>query len=119
MTVSWLKYLRNAFFCLGFLSLAIAAIPNGQAAETLESVNIDHFKFMPGVLQVHTGQTVNFLNKDGDPHTIASQDGSFESPALDIGDSWKHTFTKSGTYVYICTIHPFMQGKITVTGDKR
>jgi plastocyanin len=117
--VSSLKYLSNAFLSLGFLSLAIAIIPNSQAAQTLTSVNIDHFKFMPGVLQVHTGQTVSFLNKDGDPHTIAAQDGSFESPALDAGDSWKHTFTKLGTYTYICTLHPFMQGNITVAGEKQ
>jgi plastocyanin len=107
------------FLALSFLALVVAKVPVSRAAETFLAVNIEHFKFIPAVLQVHTGQAVNFVNKDNDPHTIAAQDGSFESTALDTGDSWKHTFTKPGTYTYICTLHPFMKGSITVIGDKR
>jgi plastocyanin len=121
MTESPHKRSCTPFLALGFaaLVLTVTKIPTSRAAQTLSTVNIEHFKFIPAALQIHTGQAVNFVNKDGDPHTVTAQDASFESTALDTGDSWKHTFTKSGTYDYICTIHLFMKGTITVTGDKR
>jgi plastocyanin len=32
------------------------------------------------------------------------------------GGTFSFTFTQDGTYDYICSIHPSMKGKITVTG---
>lgn len=32
------------------------------------------------------------------------------------GQSWIHTFTRPGTYTYFCTIHPWMEGVVTVKG---
>ncbi|WP_232216907.1 plastocyanin/azurin family copper-binding protein [Methanohalobium evestigatum] len=38
----------------------------------------------------------------------------FYSPNLQQGDSFSHTFDEEGTYDYICTIHPYMEGAVTV-----
>ena len=33
------------------------------------------------------------------------------------GTSFSHTFDDLGVYDYFCMVHPWMQGKVTVTGD--
>jgi plastocyanin len=38
----------------------------------------------------------------------------FKSAALDTDDTFSHTFAAPGEYAYICTIHPYMVGKIVV-----
>lgn len=41
--------------------------------------------------------------------------GPLSSAALATGQSYSYTFTKPGTYSYLCTIHPFMTATVTVT----
>ena len=41
--------------------------------------------------------------------------GAFGSQALDTGAHYTFTFTKPGTYNYLCTIHPFMTATVVVT----
>ncbi|AGY58152.1 cupredoxin domain-containing protein [Gloeobacter kilaueensis] len=115
----YIRYWPLGLSCLGFFSISLAMLTlGGRAAAIPATVTIDRFQFQPVTLKVQAGQAVRFLNKDGEPHTVAAQDGSFTSPALDTGDSWSYAFTQPGTYPYICTIHPFMRGTITVTGAK-
>jgi LPXTG-motif cell wall-anchored protein len=33
---------------------------------------------------------------------------------MDAGQSGSHTFTEAGTFSYICTPHPFMEGTVRV-----
>jgi len=73
------------------------------------------FKFDPATLTVPVGSTVTWTNKDEEPHTIAAKDGSFHSPTLDTKGTYSFTFTKPGSYDYICSIHPFMTGTVVVT----
>jgi plastocyanin len=62
---------------------------------------------------VQTGQTVVFQNDDDVPHNVTAD--AFKSGDVNGGKSWKYTFTKAGTYAYVCTYHPGMKGSITVT----
>jgi len=57
---------------------------------------------------------VTWKNLDGEPHTIASADGLFRSPALDQNDTYQFKFDKPGVYKYICSIHPKMRATVTV-----
>jgi amicyanin len=86
------------------------------ASDAKAAVTIDNFAFSPTTLTVKRGTTVTWTNKDDDVHTVKSDEGpqAFKSPALDTGDSFTVTFDKAGTYQYICSIHPHMQGKIVV-----
>lgn len=55
---------------------------------------------------------------EGPPPTadLGSFDGSgFANTGLQFGGAFKVTFTKPGTYRYICTVHPDMEGTVTVT----
>jgi hypothetical protein len=62
------------------------------------------------------GDTVRWDNKSTatEGHTVTG-DGKFSSATLKKGDSYSFKFTKTGTYKYICAIHPFMKGSVKVT----
>ncbi|MFE6887181.1 cupredoxin family copper-binding protein [Streptomyces sp. NPDC057694] len=80
------------------------------------TVAIKNFAFAPATLTVKAGTKVTWTNQDTDAHTVTGQNGApLRSPALDTGKSYSYTFTKPGSYAYLCTIHPFMTAKVTVT----
>ena len=84
------------------------------AATNTATVNIDNFAFAPATLTVTAGTTVTWKNEDDSPHRIGDKNGTFKSAALDTDDTFSHTFAAPGEYPYICTIHPYMVGKIIV-----
>jgi plastocyanin len=81
------------------------------------AVTIKGFAFAPAALTVKVGTKVTWTNQDSDAHTVTSQDnsGPLSSAALSTGQTYSYTFTKPGTYSYLCTIHPFMTATVTVT----
>jgi len=84
-----------------------------QAAEV--QIIISDFAFSPETLTIKVGDTVEFVNEDGIPHSGAREgkDG-FDTQVLNQGQSKKITFSKPGEYTYNCSIHPSMSGKIIV-----
>ena len=104
---------------LGLLLLAgLTQVLAGETADKVAAspatVNIDNFAFAPATLTVTAGTTVTWKNEDDSPHRIGDKDGTFKSAALDTDDTFSHTFATPGVYPYICTIHPYMVGKIVV-----
>ena len=91
--------------------LMLSGISAAAAADT--TVTIKNFDFAMDVT-VTPGSTVTWTNLDGEPHTVASIDGLFRSPALDQNDSFHFTFDKPGVYKYICSIHPKMKAAVIV-----
>jgi len=83
-------------------------------ADDANTVTIKNFDYSPMALTVSAGTTVTWHNLDGEPHTVVSVDGLFRSAALDSGESFTFTFTKSGTFKYVCSIHPKMVATVTV-----
>jgi plastocyanin len=110
------------FGTVGLTALLAAALPEltaaGVAAVTAAAspatVDIDNFAFTPAALTVTAGTTVTWKNEDDSPHRIGDKNGTFKSAALDTDDTFSHTFAAPGEYPYICTIHPYMVGKIIV-----
>jgi plastocyanin len=86
----------------------------GEAQTSATEVGVDNFTFGPDTLTVPVNSTVTWVNKDDIPHVIASNDGLFKSRALDTDQKYSYTFSKAGTYLYYCSIHPKMVGKIIV-----
>jgi plastocyanin len=78
------------------------------------AVTIADFHFTPPTTTVHVGDTISWTNDGPSSHTATARDGSFNTGTLSKGQSASHTFTRAGTYAYVCTIHPFMHGTITV-----
>ena len=90
-----------------------------HAIALVATVHIKNFAFSPARLRIATGQSVRFVNDDQDAHTVTAGNGAFSSGGLDTGDTWTQTFTKAGTYAYICALHPYMHGTIIVVRVKR
>ena len=112
---------------VGVVSLLAVALPElstaGEAvfaaAASPATVNIDNFAFAPATLTVTAGTTVTWKNEDDSPHRIGDKNGTFKSAALDTDDTFSYNFATPGVYPYICTIHPYMAGKIVVKPDAK
>ena len=94
------------------LLAASFSVPSARADDTM--VVMKNFDFAPMDITVTPGTVVTWKNLDGEPHTIASADGLFRSPALDQNDTYQFKFDKPGVYKYICSIHPKMRATVTV-----
>ncbi len=79
-----------------------------------KTVTISMFAFEPSQLTVPVGTIVTFVNNDSVTHTVTSDTGVFNSGNLPTGQSFKYTFTKAGTFLYHCAIHPSMKGTVVV-----
>lgn len=72
-------------------------------------------KFLPLVLTVTAGDTVDFLNNDGVEHNVFSPDqDAFNLGTFQSGDKRSHTFDAPGVYRIRCSIHPEMLGWVFV-----
>jgi len=96
---------------------------NAFAADDLTSVNIvdaprpqPKWGYAPAMRRVQTGTWVTWSNNGQDAHTVTAVDGSFDSQNLDPSEGFSWFFDQPGTYQYMCTLHPWMTGKIIV-GD--
>jgi LPXTG-motif cell wall-anchored protein len=83
-------------------------------AAASQSVTIRDYAFSPGTVTVRPGDTVTWTNRDGVRHSATAEDGSFDTGLLGRGQSGEHTFREAGTYQYVCTPHPNMQGTVVV-----
>jgi plastocyanin len=92
-----------------------ASATDSPAAVGGDAVTIDNFAFAPATLTVRAGSTVTWTNRDEEPHTVASTDGSFHSPGMGTGATYSHTFPTAGKFDYVCSIHPSMHGTVVVT----
>jgi plastocyanin len=84
-------------------------------------VRIVGFDYEPSVLEVTAGTVIRWTNEDDAPHTATANEGEgFDTGRLDKGDSGEVTFDSAGkTYDYICTYHPYMEGRIVVSASPR
>jgi plastocyanin len=83
------------------------------AGQAQGQVGILNFAFTPNKITIKAGQSVRWTNEDAVAHTVDFS--GHISNAMNRGDSYTQTFTKPGTYHYICSIHPFMHGTVVVT----
>ena len=91
--------------------------PVGNPSDSVTKVNIKDNSFKPSILSVPVGATVEWHNQDGVQHTVTSDiQGQFDSGVLIPGKKFDNKFNIPGIYGYHCSIHPGMQGTITVTG---
>ncbi len=97
---------------------ANATQPANPAAET--EIDMVNNAFQPQQITVTAGTTVTWKNQDSVAHTVTSgprdaPSGLFDSGQIAAGGTFSFTFTDPGTYEYYCTVHPGMDGTVTVT----
>lgn len=88
-----------------------------QPATGTSRIVIRDFKFLPGRLQVKAGTKLTVVNEDTAPHTATdTTTEAFDTGNLVKDDEKTITLRATGTFDYICEIHPFMKATLQVTG---
>ena len=87
-----------------------------STARSITNVTIEDFDFNPAVfgVSVPPGTTITWTNNGPTVHTTTSDNGSWDSGDLQVGQSFSFMFTDPGVYWYFCRPHPFMRGTITI-----
>ena len=84
-----------------------------KAAATA-NVTISDFRFTPATVTVVEGDTVTWTNDGPTGHSATASNGEFDTGIFPAGESRSETFDTPGTYAYICTPHPNMEGTVVV-----
>ena len=93
---------------------------------TVTTITIGSGSYSPASTTVPIGQTVRWSNMDVMVHTATSDGGVWDSGSMGAsmvdnngyatgGGTYQRSFATAGTFPYHCTVHPTMQGMITVT----
>lgn len=85
-------------------------------------ITIDQFQFMPREIEIPTGTTVVWVQRESIEHNVhmlsESDDTPLEDdvvgPLLRRGQRFAITFYTPGVYSYMCDPHPFMTGVVKV-----
>jgi plastocyanin len=119
MTTLTPKNKMAALLCsIAFLNLSLFArageMKNADGTRQ-NKIEIKDFSFNPQTITVKSGETVTWINRDEEPHTIVSVEKQFKkSSALDTDQEFIITAGVPGTYTYFCSVHPKMTGTIIV-----
>jgi plastocyanin len=88
-------------------------------AQTFTMHGNDDDQFVPQTLTARVGRLTLTLRNGGVPHNLTFRDPALHGIGVVSGDQSKSatlTFDKPGTYAFVCTIHPGMNGKVVVEG---
>jgi plastocyanin len=89
----------------------------GTTSTASDTIVIQDFMFHPMTLTVKPDAVITVTNKDTATHTVTSTGSpqAFNSGNVAPGATVTfHAPDKAGTYSYICNIHQYMQGTLTV-----
>jgi len=101
--------------CSSGTSPSAAGTGGGSRTATGDTIVIKNFAFSPGTLVVTPGETITVRNEDNVAHTVTSTTGRFATGPVQPGTSTTITAPNApGTYPYICSIHQYMTGTLTV-----
>jgi plastocyanin len=78
-------------------------------------VTIRDFEFAPASITIRPGATVVWVNEGQVAHT-ATAAGAFDTGMIQPRARASYTFRQAGEHAYLCTPHPFMTGRVIVTG---
>jgi plastocyanin len=71
-------------------------------------------KFTPKRVTIHKGQTVQWIDKDLNDHSVVLSSATISSPDFAQGEDWTHTFTTIGVLRYHDGLNPKMKGTLVV-----
>jgi plastocyanin len=87
----------------------------GKHAPGTENMDQKGMKFIPHILTVTLGDSVDFLNHDSVAHNVYSPDNeTYNLGSFKPEEKRSYTFKTAGMYTQLCSIHPEMLGFIFV-----
>lgn len=101
----------------GGCSTGTAGVSN-LGAPAVKVVATDQLQFAPTTQPASVGQVVEWTAPGTTTHTITFQSSGascLSDLQLSSGATWEVKFLQAGTYAYKCTVHPGMNGTITVS----
>ena len=103
------------FFPLAVLLMVFVACSDddNDAEPGIHEITMTANTFVPAELTVSAGSTVTWENTSSVLHTVTSEDGLFDEE-LPPDATFSFVFDVPGTYDYVCTLHPGMEGTIIV-----
>ena len=111
----WAIVLVAVAVVTGAAGLVIQLLPNpadGPPVLGETSVTLRDNSFDPPVVQVERGATVTWSFSDGD--TEHNVKGTGWGSQNQRSGTFRHTFTKPGSYRYSCILHARMNGRVDV-----
>jgi plastocyanin len=87
------------------LALAVPALAANKTVRVADDV------FKAKTVTINKGNTVTWKWVGSNPHNVKFK--SFHSK-VQVKGSYKHRFTKRGTFKYVCSIHTGMRGTVVV-----
>ena len=128
----FLPIIFSVFFLLFYTIPDVDANSEFFVSNTKGSYNLgcelDNSCFEPYIVNIQVGDTITWTNDDDAIHVVVSgapnnesftdsEDGEiFDSGFLKSTETFSHTFLEEGLFGYFCSLHPWMNGFVTV-GD--
>ena len=80
------------------------------------TVVMKNIEYAPKELTVKVGQTVTWVNQETIEHNVVAEEADPPIRSQLFGKDGKFTYkpTQAGTISYVCTVHPGMDGTLTV-----
>jgi plastocyanin len=86
----------------------------GSSSVSIVGATASSFAFSPRTIVITAGDTVRWVNNSSTSEGHTATGKNFDSGFMKPGDRYSHTFKDPGSFSYICSIHPFMKGTVTV-----
>ncbi len=99
---------------LGETVVYLENVPGSHAPATV-SMDQKGMRFVPHVLAITAGDTLDFLNHDAVAHNVYSPDNEgYNLGSFKPGEKRSYTFKSQGVYTQLCSVHPEMLGFVFV-----
>ena len=96
-------------------TITLIAGTNGHtAAQERIVVQIKNLKFLPDDQEIAVGDVVVWINNDIVPHTVTSNDNSWDSGEVGAGEEWEIVVTADMVQAYFCQFHPSMTARLDI-----
>ena len=96
------------------LGVAVAGVP-AQAGSS-KTVAVKNNSFSPTSVKIKKGSKVVWKwTQGGVPHNVTPASGAGSKTSSKKGFTYSKTFSKAGTFKYVCTIHSNMKVSVKVS----
>ncbi len=108
--------MRRTLLPLAVFFLLVLGTGTAQAATV--TIEAQDNKFEPATATANVGDTIEFKNTGAAPHNAVADNGAFNIPLINPGETKTATVDQPGPIPYVCTFHVSlgMKGTLTVEG---
>jgi plastocyanin len=101
----------------GYASIGESSATRFGPARDSVRVEMRNIAFAPANVHLRRGGTVEWVNRDRVTHTVTKGNELYDewsSGDIESRGTFTHTFDRPGEFVYNCTIHANMKGRVKV-----